>query len=182
LLHKDQTDEEIIQSIRVWIERSVIGLNLCPFAKPVFSKGLIRFVVSRVSLEEALLQDLKRELENLAVQTLNGYETVLLIHPNVLSDFLDYNDFLNPAEQLVSRLGLDGIIQIASFHPDYQFAGTLRTDMRNYTNRSPFPLLHLLLEDSIDKAVDSYPDIDKILNRNIKTMNKLGLDGWNNLF
>ncbi len=172
------TEEEVISATKFWLEKCVIGLNLCPFASPVYVKGLIRFVVSKARSEEALLVDLRLALEGLAQASREDFETTLLIHPYVLSDFYDYNDFLNPAEEILTRLELDGVLQIASFHPNYLFAGRSQKDMSNFTNRSPFPMLHLLREDSLDEALESYPNTDEIFKRNIKTMRKLGLEGW----
>lgn len=171
-------DEDVISITKSWLEKYVIGLNLCPFASPVYIKGLVRFVVSNATTEGALLTDLTLALEDLARANREDFETTLLIHPFVLSDFYDYNDFLTPAEHLLTKLNLDGVIQIASFHPNYQFAGRKENDMSNFTNRSPFPMLHLLREDSIDEAVESYPNTDNIYKRNIQTMRKLGREGW----
>lgn len=170
--------DEAIAATRKWVERAVIGLNLCPFAKAVHVKGLIRYVVSDATTPEALLRDLERELGELADRGRDEVETTLIIHPHVLTDFLEYNDFLEEAEGAVDSLGLDGMIQIASFHPQYQFAGTEPDDIGNYTNRSPYPTLHLLREASVDEAVAAFPEPEAIYEKNIETLERIGLDGW----
>ncbi|QCU72738.1 DUF1415 domain-containing protein [Luteimonas yindakuii] len=167
---------------RRWLERAVIGLNLCPFAKAVVVKDQVRFVVSAATTEEALLEDLAAELVHLRDTPAELTDTTLLIHPQVLGDFLDYNDFLGIAEGLVAELDLEGVLQVASFHPHYRFDGTADDDIANYTNRSPFPTLHLLREDSVSRAVDAYPDPDVIVERNVRTLDRLGHDGWRRLF
>lgn len=166
---------EAIAATRAWIARVVIGLNLCPFAKPVYMAEQIRYVVSAAHTTEALLGDLERELGALAAAPQDAVETTLLIHPQVLTAFLDYNDFLDAADSAVDRLGLTGVVQIASFHPDYRFGGTSRDDVTNYTNRSPYPMLHLLREASVEAAVASFPDAGSIPTRNIATMRRLGV-------
>lgn len=173
--------EEILTATKHWLERSVIGLNLCPFAKTVHVKNQIRYVVSRAKIPEALLADLLVELRALAAADPEEVDTTLLIHPEVLHDFLDYNDFLDIAEAAVAELGLEGVIQIASFHPEYQFAGTEPDDIENYTNRSPYPMLHLLREASVERAVAAFPDAAEIYERNIATMRRLGIKGWRRL-
>jgi hypothetical protein len=173
--------ERVIAATRTWLEKAVIGLNLCPFAKPAYAAKRIRYAVSTASTEQALLADLERELETLAEASPAGIETTLLVHPHVLGDFLDYNDFLGVAEAAIEALDLEGIIQVASFHPHYQFADTGPEDISNYTNRSPYPTLHLLREDSIERAVESHPDTDAIYQRNIETLRKLGRAGWDAL-
>ncbi len=174
-------DDEIIAHTRHWLEAAVIGLNLCPFAKPVYAKEQIRYAVSQAETPEALLGELIDELETLAAADPAEIETTLLIHPWVLTDFLDYNDFLEVAEAAVEDLGLSGILQVASFHPGYQFAGTSPDDIENYTNRSPYPMLHLLREASVERAVQSIPDPAEIYERNIATLRRLGLKGWRRL-
>ena len=175
------TDDDIIALTRAWVDQAVIGLNLCPFAKAVQVKQQIRYVVSHASQESELQQDLVRELLYLRDADPDQVDTTLLIHPQVLQDFLDYNDFLAVADATLVEHALEGEIQIASFHPDYQFAGTEVSDIDNYTNRSPFPLLHLLRESSIDRAVESFPEASAIFERNVATMRRLGLAGWNQL-
>ena len=148
------SDDDVIAATTQWLERAVIGLNLCPFAKAVHVKGQIRYVVSQATTLEALAEDLHRELEFLAEANAEQTDTTLLIHPNALTDFLDFNDFLDVADAIVDELELDGIIQIASFHPLFQFEDTFADDITNYTNRSPYPTLHLLREDSVERAVE----------------------------
>lgn len=161
-----------------WLEKAVIGLNLCPFAKAVQVKQQIRYVISSAHNEVELLQDLQSELEYLAEAKPQDTETTLLIHPYVLNHFLDYNDFLDVAEALVAELDLEGELQIASFHPDYQFANTSADDIENYSNRSPYPILHLLRESSITQAVETFPDVASIYERNKTTLKHLGVNGW----
>jgi hypothetical protein len=163
---------------RAWVERAIIGLNLCPFAKAVYLKDQVRFVVSEARSAGALLDDLEAELRSLSHVAAEAVDTTLLIHPHVLNDFLDYNDFLDVADAAVERLGLAGVIQVASFHPDYQFAGTRPDDVTNFTNRSPYPILHLLREASVDSAVAAFPDAELIYQRNTDTMRRLGVVGW----
>ena len=170
--------DEVIAATRDWLEKAVIGLGLCPFAKAVHAKGQIRFVVSAAQSTEALVDDLMAELRALEAADPEVVDTTLLIHPDVLANFEDYNDFLDIADALLDELELSGVIQIASFHPRYQFDGTMRDAIENYTNRSPYPMLHLLREESVEKAVTTYPDVADIPKNNIETMNRLGLDGW----
>lgn len=178
----EQTIADIIAATEVWLERAVIGLNLCPFAKSVHVKKQIRYVVSQAETPEDLQQELVRELEHLAEANPETLDTTLFIHPWVLTDFYDFNDFLDVADQTVIDLELDGILQIANLHPDYQFADSEPNDIENYTNRSPYPTLHLLREESIDRAVDAFPDAASIYERNMETMRKLGREGWRQLF
>ena len=175
-------DEAIIAAMREWIEQAVIGLNLCPFAKAVYVKHRVRFVVSRARHLDGLLEDLDRELEFLAAADPAVVETTLLIHRTLLPDFLDFNAFLPLAEAAVEEHDLQGVIQIASFHPAYQFAGTDPGDLGNLTNRAPFPTLHLLREASIDRAVAAFPEAETIYERNIETLNALGPAGWRALW
>ena len=165
-----------------WLERAVIGLNLCPFAKAVHAKGQVRYVLSAATTPEALLEQLAGELLLLRDTPAAQVDTTLLVHPDVLGDFLDYNDFLDQADALVAELGLEGVLQVASFHPQYQFADSEPGDIANYTNRSPHPTLHLLREDSVERAVAAYPDPDAIIDRNIQTLTDLGRSGWDKLF
>lgn len=159
----------------------MIGLNLCPFAKAVHGRHQIRFQVSIATTPADLLADLMEEMRTLSEGDPAITDTTLLIHPHLLTDFLDYNDFLALADQALEDLQLDGILQVASFHPRYQFAGTSPDDIDNYTNRSPYPTLHLLRESSIDRAVAAFPDAASIFERNITTMHKLGHAGWDAL-
>jgi len=170
--------EQVIAETRDWVHKAVIGLNLCPFAKAVEVKQQMRYVASEASTPEALLEELARELQLLHSSDPQTLETTVLIHPQVLTDFLDFNDFLGAVDALVDELNLDGILQVANFHPDYQFAGTAPNDISNYSNRSPYPTLHLLRESSIQRAVESMPDTDAIYETNIETLEKLGLEGW----
>ena len=174
--------DEAIAATRSWLEKAVIGLNLCPFAKAVYVKQQVRFVLSDASTPEALLEELAEELVLLRDADPDQVDTTLIVHPDVLTDFLDYNDFLDNADAAVEALDLHGVIQVASFHPDYQFAGTMPDDISNYTNRSPYPTLHLLREASIDRAVEAFPDADVIVERNVKTLDALGHAGWAKLF
>ncbi len=171
-------EEKIIADTTRWLERAVIGLNLCPFAKAVHVKGQIRYVVSDATTPEALAEQLQRELEFLAEASTESVDTTLLIHPHVLTDFLDFNDFLEVADGIVDELELDGILQVASFHPQFQFEGTEPDDITNYTNRAPYPTLHLLREDSVERAVAAFPDELAIADTNVGTLEKLGHDGW----
>ena len=175
------TPEEVVRATRHWLEAAVLGLDLCPFAGPVHQRGLIRYAVSPAEAPEELLADLIDELRFLAAADPAEAETTLLIHPWTLADFLDFNDFLGVAEEAVADLDLEGILQVASFHPGYQFAGTAPDDVENYTNRSPYPILHLLREESVERAVAAHPDPDSIYRTNIETLRRLGLDGWKKL-
>lgn len=177
-----ESNEKIIDATQLWLERAVIGLNLCPFAKAVHVKKQIRYVVSSAATPEELLEELIKELELLAESSAEKIDTTLLIHPNVLTDFLDYNDFLDVVEETLEELDLAGELQVASMHPHYQFADTEPDDMENYTNRAPYPTLHLLRESSVDKAVAAFPEADQIFEKNIETMKKLGHEGWNKLW
>ena len=170
-----------IAETRRWLERAVIGLNLCPFAKAVHVKDQVRFVLSEASDTEALLHQLHDELLWLQAADPQQTDTTLIVHPYVLDDFLDYNDFLDLADALVAELGLEGEIQVASFHPDYQFAGAAPDDIGNFTNRAPYPTLHLLREASVERAVAAFPDPDAIVERNIATLENLGHEGWRKL-
>lgn len=175
-------DEAVIAAMREWIEKAVIGLNLCPFAKAVYVKNQVRYVVSHAPHLDGLLEDLDRELDCLAAADPNEIDTTLLIHPTLLPDFLDFNDFMQLAEAAVGEHDLDGVIQIASFHPQFQFEGTAPDDLGNYTNRAPFPTLHLLREASIERAVAAFPEAETIYQRNIETLQQLGLEGWQALW
>ena len=174
--------QDPIAATRQWLERAVIGLNLCPFAKAVHVKQQVRFVLSDASTPEALLEQLAEELLLLRDTPADEIDTTLIVHPDVLQDFLDYNDFLDNADAAVEALDLGGILQVASFHPDYQFAGTAPQDISNYTNRAPYPTLHLLREDSVSRAVAAFPEADSIVDRNIETLDRLGIEGWRKLF
>ncbi|WP_340525141.1 DUF1415 domain-containing protein [Cupriavidus necator] len=170
--------DTVIAATRHWLERAVIGLNLCPFAKSVYVKEQVRHVVSTVTEAPDVIDDLERELRLLADADPDQIDTTLLILPDAVADFLDFNDLLYFAERLLGSLGLEGTLQIASFHPQYQFAGTEPDDIENYTNRAPYPILHLLREDSIARAAAAFPDAADIYERNQATMRRLGHDGW----
>jgi hypothetical protein len=175
-------DEAVIAAMREWIEKAVIGLNLCPFAKAVYVKNQVRYVVSSARHLDGLLEDLDCELNFLAAADPDDIDTTLLIHPTLLPDFLDFNDFMQLADAAIEEHDLDGVIQIASFHPRFQFEGTAPDDLGNYTNRAPFPTLHLLREASIERAVAAFPEAETIYQRNIETLQKLGLEGWQALW
>ncbi len=173
--------DDPIAATRHWLERAVIGLNLCPFAKAVLAKRQIRFVLSDARDTDTLLGVLIDELELLRTADAAEIDTTLIVHPQVLGDFLAYNEFLDVADAALSALALDGVLQIASFHPDYRFADAPADDVTNCTNRSPYPMLHLLREDSVSRAVAAFPDADAIVSRNLATMRRLGLDGYRRL-
>lgn len=170
-----------IAETRKWLEQIVIGLNLCPFAKAVYVKDQVRFVLSDATTPEALVEELAEELILLRDTPAEQIDTTLIVHPDVLTDFLDYNDFLDNVDAAIEALDLQGILQVASFHPQYQFAGAAPDDVSNYTNRAPYPTLHLLREDSVERAVAAFPDPDVIVERNIETLDKLGIEGWTRL-
>ncbi|RJG16341.1 DUF1415 domain-containing protein [Massilia cavernae] len=174
-------DDQVIAATQRWLERAVIGLNLCPFAKAVHVKKQVRYVVSSATTPEELLETLMNELQYLSDTPAEEVDTTLLIHPFVLTDFVDYNEFLDVADAAVENMHLDGELQVASFHPDYQFADTDVNDISNYTNRAPYPILHLLREDSIERAVEAFPEASEIFEKNIETMEKLGHEGWDKL-
>ena len=172
---------QVEADVRRWLERAVIGLNLCPFAKAVYVKEQVRIVVSDASTERALLEELGEEMARLRDTPADEIDTTLLVHPQVLADFLDYNDFLDDADALVEAMDLDGVLQVASFHPHYQFAGTEPGDVENLTNRAPYPILHLLREASVDRAVAAYAEPEAIIERNVATVRELGHEGWDTL-
>ena len=174
-------DEQIIAVTQAWVDKAVIGMNLCPFAKAVQVRQQVRYVVSRATTTQALYEDLHQELVFLAKADPQQIDTTLLIHPCVLNDFLDYNAFLDAADSALEELDLEGEIQIASFHPAYQFADAAADDVSNCTNRSPYPILHLLREVSIERAVNAIPDAADIYERNIAAMEALGKEGWQRL-
>lgn len=167
-------DTKFIERTQRWIDAVVVGLNLCPFARKEVERESIRFVVADDNDEgEALLAVLRAELNRMERDV--AIETTLIIHPFTLLNFLDYNEFLGVAEDLLSELDLEGVIQIASFHPDYQFAHTAYDDPENYSNRSPYPMLHLLRESSVSRAVDQHPDIQSVPENNVSTLRALGV-------
>jgi uncharacterized protein len=166
----------VITQTRHWLERVVIGLNLCPFAKAPLAKDLVRFVVSDATSPDELLQDLANELEYLAERTPKTLETTLLIHPQVLTEFDDYNQFLDIADMAIEQLGHEGVIQVASFHPNYQFAETEPDAPENFSNRSPYPMLHLLREESVELATESGQSAEQIVQRNVTLLKGMGVE------
>jgi hypothetical protein len=169
------SDSDPITATRRWVQNFVIGLNLCPFAKKVFDANRIRFVATEVTSESDLLDVLSKELKFLAAAPRNEVETTILIHPKVLSGFRDYNDFLATADTRLKELNLRGVIQIASFHPQYQFAGTAPDDVTNFTNRSPHPMLHLIREVSITEVAGDPEVLLGIPERNVSLLHEMGL-------
>ncbi len=176
------TTADVIVATQVWLEKAVIGLNLCPFAKSVHVKKQIRYAVTAAQTADELLAELEYELQLLADTAPEILDTTLLIHPQVMSDFLDFHFFLAEANALIRNLGFDGVFQIASLHPQYEFAGSDPNDIDNFSNRSPYPTLHLLREASIDRAVAAFPDAADIFERNIETLQGLGHEGWRRLW
>lgn len=176
--------DQAIAHTQRWLERAVIALNLCPFAKAVHLKGQIRWVLSTARNTQTLARELAREMLHLADADPAITDTSLIVHPWVLQDFADYNDFLDVADELIESLALTGVLQVASFHPDYCFADSEDDDddMANFSNRSPFPMLHLLREDSVERAVAAFPEPEAIFERNIATLRALGPGGWRKLF
>ncbi|HEX6705975.1 MAG TPA: DUF1415 domain-containing protein [Albitalea sp.] len=172
------TPEQAIAETRAWVDRIVIGLNLCPFARAVQAKGQVRYVATEAADADALLQVLADELVALARTPADQVDTTLLVHPRALADFDEYNHFLDAADAAVRALGLEGVLQVASFHPHYRFAGTDADDVTNATNRSPWPTLHLLREDSISRAVAAFPEPEAIYERNMRTLETLGSAGF----
>jgi hypothetical protein len=176
------TSATVIASTQRWLERAVIGLNLCPFAKAVHVKRQIRYAVTSATTADALLAELQHEIELLGKADPEEIDTTLLIHPQALNDFIDYHMFLKHADVAIRNLGQEGSLQIASFHPGYEFAGSAPDDIANFTNRSPYPMLHLLREASVDRAVAAFPDAAAIYQRNIETLRRLGHEGWRRLW
>ena len=167
-----------VEDTQKWLLDAVVGLNLCPFAKSVVVKEMVRYRVCTSADSADLLVMLREELQHLAEADPNQLDTTLLIAPKALPDFLDFNEFLTDCDDVLTDLGLDGVLQVADFHPHYQFGGTEADDIENFTNRTPYPTLHLLREASIDKAVQAYPDASLIFERNIEVLNQLGHAGW----
>jgi uncharacterized protein len=176
-----QTDEQVIAATVTWLKKAVIGLGLCPFAASVHLRDQIRYRVSTQTSIVGLVEDLVEELQQLHSADPQRCETSLLIHPYVLHDFLDYNDFLNTVDDVLQSLGYEGELQVASFHPQYQFSGSEPDDIENYTNRSPYPMLHLLREASVSHAVATFPGVDEIAEKNQATLRRLGKTGWQQL-
>lgn len=178
----ERTDEQVLADTRRWIEKAVIGLNLCPFARSVYIKNQVRIVVSRARHVDAFLDDLDRELDLLVNTPPEEVDTTLLVHPTMFPDFLVFNDFMGVVDDVVAEHELEGVIQVASFHPAFVFDGEPEGDMSHFTNRAPYPTLHLLREDSIERAVASEGgDAEVIVERNIRTLRELGPQGWKNL-
>ncbi|AOW12595.1 peptidase [Hydrogenophaga crassostreae] len=176
------TDEQVLADTRRWIEKAVIGLNLCPFARAVYVKNQVRIVVSHARHLDAFLDELDAELTLLKDTPAEEVDTTLLVHPSLFPDFMVFNDFLNVVDDVVAEHGLEGVIQVASFHPQFQFEGVEADDISNATNRAPFPILHLLREDSVERAIESDAgDAEKIVDRNIATLRELGAEGWKRL-
>lgn len=177
----DTTARPLVEETRRWVDRAVIGLNLCPFAKAVQAKGQVRYAVSDAQDAEAVLTDLEDELMLISTADPQAIDTTLLILPEALHDFYEFNDFGELSDRLLKRMRLVGTIQVATFHPAFQFADTEPDDIENYTNRSPYPILHLLREDSIDRAVEAFPEPEAIYEKNIETVRALGHEGWRTL-
>ena len=170
--------ESVIRDTRNWLDRAVIGLTLCPFAKAVHVKEQIHYRVSAATTPRELLDDLGKELDALVAMDAATRETTLLIAPRCLHDFMEFNILLASGDRLIRKRGLEGVIQLASFHPEYQFEGTEADDISNCTNRSPYPTLHLLREESIARAVEAFPRPEAIYGANMETLRRLGREGW----
>lgn len=177
LPYSESTDTYVQDTVR-WLERAVIGLNLCPFAKSVHVKGQIHHVVTLVTAAEDVLAVLREELQALANTPAEVRDTTLVVVPHCLHDFLDFNDFLGDVDDVVHAMGLEGTLQVASFHPQFQFAGTDADDVTNCTNRAPYPTLHLLREASIDRAVSVFPEAETIFEHNMEVLEEMGMAGW----
>ena len=171
-------EAQVVAYTQAWLDKAVIGLNLCPFAKAVVAKQQVRMVVCMDSEPEQVLQMLQQEMQLLVDTDAAVLDTTLLIAPNLLPDFLDFNEFLFDCDSVLVSMELEGVLQIADFHPRYQFAGTQPDDISNFTNRAPYPTLHLLREESIDKAVAAFPDASLIYERNVEVLEALGKEGW----
>jgi len=172
------TQRIAIEDTQLWLTRAVVGLNLCPFAKAVMAKGQVRYVVTELTEPESVLLLLQTEMQTLVDADPNTLDTTLLIAPYLLPDFLDFNEFLFDCEAILRGMDLEGVLQIADFHPGYQFAGTEADDVENLTNQSPYPTLHLLREDSVSLAVKSFPDAALIYDRNTALLREMGTAGW----
>jgi uncharacterized protein len=178
----DLSDQQVLDDTRRWIEKAVIGLNLCPFARAVYVKNQVRIVVSRARHLDAFLDELDRELDLLQTTPAEEIDTTLLVHPTLFPDFEVFNDFMNVVDDVVAEHDLEGVIQVANFHPDFRFEGEPEGDMSHFTNRAPYPTLHLLREDSVERAVESAGgDAEAIVERNIRTLRELGPQGWHDL-
>ena len=174
-------ERSVIEDTQLWLNKAVIGLNLCPFAKAVVTKKQVRYVVCMDSEPEQVLKMLQEEMQLLINTDAAVLDTTLLIAPNLFPDFLEFNEFLFDCDSVLLSMELEGVLQIADFHPRYQFAGTEPDDISNFTNRAPYPTLHLLREESIDKAVAAFPDASLIYERNMQVLEDLGREGWEGL-
>jgi len=174
-------ESQVVADTQAWLDKAVIGLNLCPFAKAVVAKQQVRMIVCMDSEPEKVLQMLQQEMQLLVDTDAAVLDTTLLIAPNLLPDFLDFNEFLFDCDSVLVSMELEGVLQIADFHPRYQFASTQPDDISNFTNRAPYPTLHLLREESIDKAVAAFPDASLIYERNVQVLEALGKEGWEGL-
>ena len=172
------TERIAIEDTQAWLTRAVVGLNLCPFAKAVMAKGQVRYVVTELTEPEQVLKLLQTEMQTLVDADPDTLDTTLLIAPYLLPDFVDFNEFLFDCDAVLLGMDLEGVLQIADFHPGYQFAGTAPDDVENRTNQSPYPTLHLLREDSVTRAVDAFPDAALIYERNIDLLREMGTAGW----
>lgn len=175
------TPEQVVADTRRWLERAIIGLNLCPFAKAVHVKGQVHYAVSLASDWERLVDDLLHEADELASLDAAQRDTTLLVVPQAPQDFMEFTALVAQAERRLFNEGHEGVLQLASFHPLFQFAGTEPDDVTNYTNRAPWPTLHLLREASIDRAVEAFPDAADIYETNMDTLRRLGQGGWDDL-
>ncbi|WP_029407102.1 DUF1415 domain-containing protein [Thiomicrorhabdus sp. Milos-T2] len=175
-------NQAILNDVNQWLDKVVIGLNLCPFASQPYKNQQIRFTISHCDSDACLLEDLQNELNLLAETKAESIETTLLIVPNMLQDFYDYNDFLEYVDALIEDNQWQGIFQVATFHPNYQFGGTEPEDTENLTNRAPYPILHLLREASLEKAIEHYPNPEEIPEQNIETVSNLTLQQKSVLF
>ena len=172
------SEAQVVADTQAWLDKAVISLNLCPFAKAVVAKQQVRMVVCMDSEPEQVLQMLQQEMQLLVDTDAAVLDTTLLIAPHLLPDFLDFNEFLFDCDSVLLEMELEGVLQIADFHPRYQFAGTQPDDISNFTNRAPYPTLHLLREESIDKSVAAFPDASLIYERNVEVLEALGREGW----
>ncbi len=172
----------VIADVETWLDDVVIGLNLCPFAAIPRKNNQVRFTVSEALTEEVLLADLHAELTFMSQTPAKEVETSLLIVPDMLAKFEDYNQFLDLVDELLEAFEWDGIFQIASFHPNYCFAETAPNAAENFTNRSPHPILHIIREESLEKALEKMVSPDEIYKRNIQTMNDLSSEQLKRLF
>ena len=177
-MNQINVEQQAIHATQQWVQQAVIGLNLCPFAKAVVAKQQVRYVVCMDSEPEQVLKMLQQEMQLLVDTDAAVLDTTLLIAPNLLPDFLAFNDFLFDCDSVLASMALEGVLQIADFHPRYQFAGTQPDDISNFTNRAPYPTLHLLREDSVDKAVAAFPQASQIYERNMQVLEALGREGW----